>query len=501
MFMVNYAVPSVYTDRGAQPELDSVLGTYGAIEMAPLDFLQDVWAPGYVQRSANAPGDNRSACPIMLVRCSTVTSVPGEDYTVRQWGYNKVVHWDDERNEYTHIGRALRRRYGEDENDDDRHYFMSGLGYIGKERRKDEAICMYALIFDLDYQNAQTLGNLMHQASNELIPMPTHIALTGTGIHLYYVFDEPITLYHGSFGRKVKTQLNALKHALTEQLWTPYTVGDGHGTAPQYQGINQAFRIVGSYTKAMGINHERYRVRGFKLPRRKLGDLGELYAYVSNNAQIKKVGEYNSGLSVHDREYWAEHSPDWYNRKIVNNDHTPRYWSVDAKVYEWWINKCLDTEKGAKFGHRYNCMLMAVVYAIKCEISRDELIDDIRNKLLPFFVRLKADDPITEADVNEAIQAYDDAFRTFPISSIEFLSGITIKRNKRNGRTRQQQIILARKRLADLNEVDGYTHQGRPDHRQDVLIYRRTHPDATKAQCVRDTGLAKSTVYKWWNVI
>ena len=32
-----------------------------------------------------------------------------------------------------------------------------------------------------------------------------------------------------------------------------------------------------------------------------------------------------------------------------------------------------------------------------------------------------------------------------------------------------------------------------------VREYREKNPDARKCDCIRDTGLSKSTVYKWWD--
>ena len=32
-----------------------------------------------------------------------------------------------------------------------------------------------------------------------------------------------------------------------------------------------------------------------------------------------------------------------------------------------------------------------------------------------------------------------------------------------------------------------------------VKEWRKNNPDGKKAQCIRDTGLSKMTVYKWWN--
>ena len=41
--------------------------------------------------------------------------------------------------------------------------------------------------------------------------------------------------------------------------------------------------------------------------------------------------------------------------------------------------------------------------------------------------------------------------------------------------------------------------EGRPDKAKIVLDWRANHPEGKKADCIRDTGLSKPTVYKWWD--
>jgi hypothetical protein len=39
---------------------------------------------------------------------------------------------------------------------------------------------------------------------------------------------------------------------------------------------------------------------------------------------------------------------------------------------------------------------------------------------------------------------------------------------------------------------------GRPHKQAQVQEWRAAHPGGSKADCIRDTGLTKPTVYKWW---
>ena len=41
--------------------------------------------------------------------------------------------------------------------------------------------------------------------------------------------------------------------------------------------------------------------------------------------------------------------------------------------------------------------------------------------------------------------------------------------------------------------------EGRPDKQQIVQKWQLENPEGTKYKCVKDTGLSKNTVKKWWN--
>ena len=43
--------------------------------------------------------------------------------------------------------------------------------------------------------------------------------------------------------------------------------------------------------------------------------------------------------------------------------------------------------------------------------------------------------------------------------------------------------------------------EGRPSAEQQVRAWQEAHPGGKKADCIRDTGLSKPTVYKWWKIL
>ena len=79
---------------------------------------------------------------------------------------------------------------------------------------------------------------------------------------------------------------------------------------------------------------------------------------------------------------------------------------------------------------------------------------------------------------------------------IEDNTKVTIPANKRN--YRKQEVHLARARA--VQDVDYPNHEwaGRPNAEQTVREWQESHPAGKKADCIRETGLSKPTVYKWW---
>ena len=102
-------------------------------------------------------------------------------------------------------------------------------------------------------------------------------------------------------------------------------------------------------------------------------------------------------------------------------------------------------------------------------------------------------------DMQSALEAYDKEYYNFTIRDIERLADVRIERNRRNGRPQKLHLRLARGQLAILRELGEWKNkEGRPTAQQRVADWQTEHPDGRKADCIRDTGLSKPTVYRWW---
>lgn len=370
---------------------------------------------------------------------------------------------------------------------------LAPVSYVGKDRKSENARVMYALVVEVDNlvvrRGVQAgLRDLVYQWGDKShrLPKPTFTVASGTGLHLYYVFERGIPLFPA-----VVKSIQLYKRELTVMVWNGY-VTDSYKEIQQ-ESIFQAFRMVGTVTKGGD------QVRAFRTGERvTIGYMNGFMAKYERSDQehcvITEVYKSNLTLAQAKKKY-----PEWYDRRILRGE--PKgHWVCKRDLYDWWKRKIT---REATVGHRYYCLMMLAVYAIKCDIQREELEADCM-ELMDVFEGLTDSEVnhFTEKDVLDALQSFEDkGLVTYPVTSIANRSGIVIPKNKRNHRKQVTHLKIARATLEIMNDELGRSLQGRPTAELDVRIWRIEHPEGRKADCIRDTGLSKPTVYKWWRMI
>lgn len=358
---------------------------------------------------------------------------------------------------------------------------MSPISYVGKSRKSENARFMYALAIDLD--GVETLKQwqfFMEQVErgHEMLsfvwglPKPTYLVSSGVGIHIYYVFEEPVPMF-----RNIVEQLEKLKRRLTWQAWTQ-GASSLHDKV-QYESLFQGFRVVGTITKTGG------RCRAFKVGHKVTVEY--LNKFVPEEYRATDF-VYKSDLRLAEAK---QKYPEWYQRRIVEG-RPKETWVCKKDLYDWWIRKLSD---GAEQGHRYWCIMTLATYAKKCGVSREVLEKDAYG-LIPL-MNTKGDE-FTEDDVLQALEAFSDSYITYPIDTIVNRTGIPIEKNKRNGRKQKQHCEVMRAVQGVVNP-NWRAENGRKSKAKIVEEWRLQHPEGRKADCIRETGLSKPTVYKWWN--
>lgn len=376
---------------------------------------------------------------------------------------------------------------------------LAPISYVGKSRKSENARVMYGLVVELDNLlvgkdgTQKGLKNLIGQWSEEThwIPRPTYTVASGNGLHLYYLFEQGIPLFPN-----VVKGLQAYKRELTRMIWNRHTTVDYKEENIQFESIFQAFRMVGTITKKGD------RVHAFRTGERVSIEYMNSFILAETKkkhpeAQITMIYKSKLTLAEARKKY-----PDWYERRIERKQ--PKgHWICKRDLYDWWKRRI---EVEAVVGHRYYCLMMLSIYAIKCDISREELEADCLELAEVFESRTKSEDNhFTHKDVLDALQSFEDkGLITYPVNSISNRSGIPIEKNKRNGLKQDQHLYLARRRKEDMKALGlpMKAPEGRPkgSSQQKKLVeeWQASHPDGKKADCIRDTGLSKPTVYRWW---
>lgn len=370
----------------------------------------------------------------------------------------------------------------------------SGLTYRGRANRLPNAQRMNAMIFDVDQVGLHELREILYRTGKpgdvvgRAMPMPTYIVTSGSGLHLYYVFNQPVDLYPN-----IKLQLKAMKYGFTNRLWDPGVTTQNKDI--QYQGIAQGFRMVGSINNKYGTV-----IRSYKTGEKISFEYFNQFARDDYKVDIRKPYR-PTQISLKE----AQHKyPEWYQKRIVEGDQSRGHWHIKKDLYNWWKRQ-VNTQDFVKGGHRYFYLMCLAIYASKCDVSLNELKKDMY-ELFPQLQSIKHEgDPFTKRDLLSALETYDKAYYCFTISDIEHLMAISIPRNRRNYRTQEKHLIMARFVRDIVNDhADTWREgNGRPKGsgiaQEKINVWREAHPNGKKVDCIRDTGFSKPTVYKWWD--
>lgn len=418
----------------------------------------------------------------------------GEYYTDFSHPNGIFMYWDDEQ------GRLRRRIMLNDTwASDYLHYVQgnsmtlcSGLTYRKMANKLENAQRMNALIFDLDGVGVEELRNIelrWNVAPDHVrsIPRPTFTVLSGTGVHFYYLFEEPIDLYPN-----IKIQLKSLKYDLVFRMW------DYKGTSRvkqvQYQSINQSFRMPGSVNNKYGNKVTAFRTGGFVTI-----DFMNQYAEPENRVDLLRPFKPTVITLPEAREKY----PEWYQKVVIEKNRKPKKWKISEKVhgedpyalYHWWMKQY----RKILGGHRYYFLMCMAIYACKCDVPKKQLIEDMKD-IFDLVAGIKHTNPLTKDDMKAALEAYDKEYYDTSIREIEYWTNVRIERNKRNGREQDAHLKRARA-VQSIDYPDGDWRKGNGRKPKDLIVmrWRADHPDGKKIDCSRETGLHINTVYKWWN--
>ena len=449
--------------------LEDVLKRWGGHEVPAMDVYRDMFqfGEGYLQKE-NEPGGFHKANPIGYWKND------GEAH-----GHYRIMFEDTFEDLLPELQEAD-------------FCILNGITYFGRKNVQEHASKMFAMIFDLDGVTDKTLNAFLNGAFQvDAYPVPNYIILSGHGVHLYYLFEDPIPLFPN-----IKIQLKELKYALTDRLWNRYT---STSESRQKQGINQGFRVIGGRTKKDAPESF---VRAFQINTHPFS-LQQLSEYVPEAMKVdekKLFRESKISLEEARKKY-----PEWYEKVVIGKDKSKVRWKIEEKVhgdnpyalYDWWKARI---RAGAAYNHRYFCLMCLAIYGVKCDVPYEQVEKDVL-EFVPFMNAINPDDPFTVSDAESALECYDHRYCTFPIKDIEVISAISIPKNKRNGRKRKDHLLYMNRIKAFKVEMGECTEGGRPvgsgTKEEMVMDYIEHHPEASVSEIAKALGVSRPTVYKY----
>ena len=359
---------------------------------------------------------------------------------------------------------------------------LSCISYAGKDNTMDNARFMYALVLDLDNLQANKTNGLEllfdYYIIQNRLPLPNYVVSSGHGIHLYFLFDKPIPLY-----KNVRDKLFELKKQMVKRVWNEdiSTIEEQHGS------ITQGFRVGGTFTKDF-----KHKAKCFKTNATKkytLYDLAQTTLMKDNEKEeYKNIDKIKSNLTL---EECKKKFPLWYQRRIIEKQPKGK-WNIKKDLYYWWLNQIKEKNK---YHHRYFCCMCAVIYAVKCNISKEQVKKDLID-LLPFFNQ-NCKEPFTEQDINDSLKIYNENNYFWTKDKMSLLSNIEMPTNKRNGLSQKEHIkIMSFIRDIKYKNNDFRKLKGQKK-KEEIMKYLYTNKKINTQDIMKECKVSKPTAIKY----
>lgn len=365
---------------------------------------------------------------------------------------------------------------------------------------------VYALVIDIDEMEAETLKVIIENCTlGQRIPQPTYIVNSGSGVHFYYVFREPVPHYYAN--RKILKDMYAAL-CLTTKL-NIYAKTDWHA-------ITQPFRLPGSRTKLDQM------VTGWNA-----GDKWDVFSLASCLAvdyegldmikrEVIPPREYKEARERYRAALEAGEDPIATVPEKLLKPRAKKRWRSSLNGKEGFYEMCLERcYKETQPGSRYRSMCALTVVARKVvTISKDRLELDLF-RLMEHYNRIGK--PMKPSEVRKALRMYNDKALQTRSETLEKWFGWRFNREAQKRRLRLNQdpnrpkltraeILEDARAIRDIKMRrlgrDWREGNGRPKgagtKQEQVQQYREEYPEASVTEVARVLGISRTTVYKWW---
>lgn len=369
--------------------------------------------------------------------------------------------------------------------------FLGCISYAGQNATRKNARYMYALVIDLDnltkskknespyYNNG--ISMLDYYISREWLWTPNYVVVSGHGLHLYYCFEKPISLYQNNLNL-----MYDLKKKMIDRIWNEDVVIKE--STRQYGNSIQYFRIAGTKTKIKGLNTQAYKLNKEKFTPYILAQ--RTLMKEKEKEQYKDMVDFNRISLVEAKRLY----PEWYQKRIVEKK-KPKKWNIKRDLYDWYLR---EIKMKAATSHRYYCCLNLVSYAQKCDIPYEELEKDLY-ELLPILDERTVDETnhFTTRDIKDALSCYNNKIWNYKKVYMEQKSGFEFPKNKRNYR-KQKDHIKYMNVIKQFKIENGECNKlGRKSKDEKVIQYLKNNENRKIKDIMQNCNVSKHTAIKY----
>lgn len=385
----------------------------------------------------------------------------------------------------------------------------NGCSYMGHECLAENVYMMSAMIIEIDdiiydengmagpyCYNPIGLKNMLNQMRPvemprsgrirpAVYPTPTYIVCSGSGMHLYYVFQEPLRINKKYFHKHYEA-VDLYKKCLMGALWRSKTITE---KPVEIQGIAQRYRCVGSPTKTGSV------VRAFQ---------------IGDKVSLEYMNSFRDNLKYEDENHRFQECPEL--SEIVNTapgtarPYKKKTYPLTGNLGKGAYTQALERIKtSAMEGKRYWFLYCLAATARMCAIPEKQLKVDAYN-LLDFMNSLTVtpDNEFTMYDIECALKNYSYRGPFMRRTTYERLCGIQCpppRCTKKNGRKLPEHLTYIRKIKAMKKQMGEEINEGRPLKWWSTFAYRVLYPNNSKADALRDGVAAKGTIRKYWSLV
>lgn len=321
----------------------------------------------------------------------------------------------------------------------------------------------YAIVIDLDGVSAADLYCLLKLEMKRLLP--TYIVNSGGGVHLVYIFEEPIVAYkfrHQTIKQMIREVGNYFRKARY-----------GYRIDPNSSSLVHPYRVIGSETK-LGQTCAVFKV-------------GEKW---SVKKMLKKLG---IKTDVFKDKAARKQAQEEKKTSADKKDRVVKMPTGHKNFYNFFALQMTNVQEG----HRYNALFALAIVAYKCRVKREE-VESLIAALIDVYNQREHKEIVKEYELKKAMYGYSLNYVGVSSKQLEEWTGIPfphtgVKRRPKGQRLKRDEHLKVARAVKNAKETAT---------REAIMRrYLEANPSASLTELMDELGWTKKTVVKYRKMV